>query len=79
MFDFSFNFNPNAIHNITTLKEAMIDNFLAEKQKGTKVYTQELLDYILYINNRWKDNPELFWEDYETYFSDIPIEPPDCR
>ena len=52
MFDFSFNFNPNAIHNITTLKEAMIDNFLAEKEKGTKVYAQELLDYILYIVGR---------------------------
>ena len=66
----------NELHK-SILKDAMIDNFLAEK--GTKVYTQELLDYILYINNRWKDNPELFWEDYETYFSDIPIEPPDCR
>ena len=39
-------------HHKYILKDAMIEDFLAEKEKGTKVYTQELLDYLLYINKR---------------------------
>ena len=68
----------NELHK-SILKDAMINSFLAEKEKehGTKVYTQtgiakELANYIVCINKRWQYNPELLWEDYQTYFTEIP-------
>lgn len=66
----------------SVLKNAMIDDFWAGKRKNTyttKGIAKQLANYIICINKRWEYQPQLFWEDYQTYFSDIPIDPPDCR